>query len=74
MQPTLFDFTRASRESFALLQAKGEELGLPVLSPIHRATILRDASAAGQTIFEYAPRSRAAEEYARLVWNVLEFK
>ncbi len=73
MQPTFFDPTRASRENLALLQDKGKELGLPVLPPIHRATILREAAAAGQTIFEYDPRSRAAEEYAQLIWNVLEF-
>jgi chromosome partitioning protein len=42
----------------------------PLLSPIHRATVIREALARGQTTFEYAPASRAAEEYARVVWAV----
>ena len=43
-----------------------------MLSPIHRATVLRECAALGQTIFEYMPKSRAAEEYAALVWEVLD--
>jgi len=42
------------------------------LSPIHRAVILAEAAAAGQTIWEYAGHSRAAQEYARLLYTVLE--
>jgi len=37
-----------------------------VLPPIHRATLLRECAAEGQTIFEADPESRAAKEYSGL--------
>ena len=67
--PTFYDkSTRQSRTSLKNLQtAFGEQ----ILHPIHRATILREASAEGQTIFESAPDSRSADEYRQLVKAVL---
>jgi len=66
--PTFYDEqTRESRENLAELQGQFEDL---VLHPVHRATVLRECSALGRTVFEHAPRSRAAEEYAKLVWEV----
>lgn len=71
--PTFHDeVTRQSRENYAVLTDKAAAIGLPLSAPIHRATVLRDASAAGLTIFEHAPRCRAAEEYASLVFSVME--
>jgi len=68
--PTFYDErTRESQENLEELRRRFGELVLP---PIHRATVLRECSAAGRTIFEFAPKSRAAEEYARLVWEVLD--
>jgi chromosome partitioning protein len=68
--PTFYDEqTRESRENLGEMRRRFGELVLP---PIHRATVLRECTAAGETIFEFAPRSRAAEEYARLVWEVLD--
>jgi len=68
--PTFYDeVTRESRVNLAHLQ---ETFGELVLTPIHRATVLRECPAVGRTIFEHAPESRAAEEYARLVWEVLD--
>jgi chromosome partitioning protein len=68
--PTFFEtITRETRAVQAdLRELLGQEL---LLDPVHRATILRECPAHGQTIFEYAPDSRAADEYARLVWRVL---
>lgn len=43
-----------------------------ILPPIHRAAVLAECPAFGQTIFEHAPRSRAAREYGRLVDIVLK--
>ena len=43
-----------------------------VLQPIHRATVLRECSAQGKTVFEVDAGSRAAKEYAALVWRVLD--
>jgi len=68
--PTFYDeVTRESQVNLAHLQ---ETFGELVLPPIHRATVLRECPAVGRTIFEHAPESRAAEEYARLVWEVLD--
>ncbi|HEY77361.1 MAG TPA: ParA family protein [Thermoflexia bacterium] len=67
--PTFYDeVTRESRVNLAHLR---ETFGDLVLPPIHRATVLRECPALGRTIFEHAPESRAAEEYATLVWEVL---
>jgi chromosome partitioning protein len=43
-----------------------------VLSPIPRATILRECAVEGKTIFELDPRSRAAHQYQRLVDHIFE--
>ena len=64
--PTFYDEqTRESKESHAnLVSHFGEEA---VLSPIHRATVLRECPAEGRTIFEKDASSRAAAEYSGLV-------
>jgi len=67
--PTFFDDT--TRESKTNLEHLQRHFGDLVLPPIHRATMLRECPALGQTIFEYQPKSRPAEEYARLVWEVI---
>lgn len=59
--PTFYDDkTRESRNSMKDLK---EQFGDKVLPPIHSATVLRECWSTGQTIFEYAPESRAASEY-----------
>ncbi len=68
--PTMHD--DVTRESRATLDQLREQLGKAVLEPIHRATVLRECAAEGLTIWEKDPRSRAGEEYARLVWEVLD--
>jgi chromosome partitioning protein len=62
--PTFYDEqTRTTREQIAHLEAAfpGQ-----VFAPIHRATLLREASAEGLTIFQKDPKSRPALEYERL--------
>ena len=67
--PTFYDEqTRQSRTSLENLRSTFGEMVLP---PVHRATVLREASAEGRTIFEYAPESRAAQEYQAVVDAVL---
>jgi len=66
--PTFYDQRTADGErALASYQA-----ALPhnTLEPIHQATRIADASAAGKTIFEVEPKGRPATEYARLVWHV----
>ena len=59
--PTFFDDkTRESKNSLNDLQ---HSFGDKVLPPIHSATVLRECWSMGQTIFEYAPQSRASQEY-----------
>ena len=68
--PTFFDeVTRESKTNLAHLEQKFGDLLLP---PVHRAAVLRECPALGKTIFEHAPDSRAAAEYAHLVWEVLD--
>ncbi len=67
--PTFYDqVTKESRENLGQLR---QTFGAAVLDPIHRATILRECAALGRTVFEHAPDSRAAREYAALVWGVI---
>jgi chromosome partitioning protein len=67
--PTFFDAqTRQSQTSLTHLT---QAFGAQVLPVIHRATVLREASAEGLTIFEKDPTSRAAQEYETLVRRVL---
>ena len=68
--PTFFDSTCESRDSLHDLQATFNE---QVLSPIHRATVLRECWSEAKTIFEYAPESRAAQEYKALAYLVLKY-
>jgi chromosome partitioning protein len=70
--PTFFDdVTRESQVNLKQLQETFREIVLP---PIHRAVALRECPALGQTVFEHQPDGRAAEEYARLTWEVLDVK
>ena len=67
--PTFHDET--TNESAATLADLRETFGADrVLTPIHRATILRECASEGMTIWEKSPKSRAALEYADLLWSV----
>jgi chromosome partitioning protein len=69
--PTFYD--EVTRESQATLDDLREAFGADLmLPPIHRATILRECASEGKTVWEIAPGSRAAEEYAQLVWRVMD--
>jgi chromosome partitioning protein len=65
-------FMENVREHKLNLNALRSTLGNLILPPIHRAAVLAECPAFGQTIFEHAPRSRAAREYGRLVDIVLK--
>ncbi|MBK9926298.1 MAG: ParA family protein [Anaerolineales bacterium] len=62
--PTFYDEqTRTTREQMMNLQTAFPD---QVFTPIHRATLLREASAEGLTIFEKDLKSRSAFEYEDL--------
>lgn len=68
--PTLYDpRNRISDESIATLRT---HFGDRVLPPIRVNTRLKEAPSHGQSIFEYAPDSRGAEDYGRLVQWLIE--
>jgi chromosome partitioning protein len=69
--PTFFD--EQTRESKATMDLLREKFQNGVLSPIHRATILRECAAAGQTVFEADALCRAAKEYQALTHLVMKF-
>lgn len=68
--PTFYD--EGTKESRTNLEALRERFGPAVLAPIHRAVALRECPPLGQTIFEHEPESRAAQEYADLVLEVMD--
>ncbi|MCB9078238.1 MAG: ParA family protein [Anaerolineaceae bacterium] len=65
--PTMYDPRR--RVSDKVMQLLGK-LGPRVTQPIRVDTMLSEAPGEGQTIYEYAPRSRGAIDYARLAETV----
>jgi chromosome partitioning protein len=69
--PTFYD--EQTRESKATMENLLERFTASLLPPIHRATVLRECAAAGQTIFEAGPESRAASEYSVLTRLVMKF-
>lgn len=69
--PTLYD--EKTRESRAAIADLRKGFGQRIIDPIHRATILRECAAEGQTIFEKDEESRAAQEYQQLVNMVLKY-
>ena len=61
--PTFYDEqTRTTREQMTNIQKAFPD---QVFTPIHRATLLREASAEGLTIFQKDPTSRPALEYEK---------
>jgi chromosome partitioning protein len=62
--PTFYDPRR--RVSEMVLRSLKKDFGSRVTHPIRIDTLLSEAPGAGQTIFEYARRSRGARDYARL--------
>ncbi len=68
--PTFYDARhKLGREVTDTLQKKFEDLCFP---PVRANMKLREAPAAKQTIFEYAPDSHGAEDYATVVDRVLK--
>lgn len=62
--PTFYDPRR--RISAVVLESLKKTFGSRVTVPIHVDTRLSEAPGVGKTIFEFAPRSRGAIDYARL--------
>ena len=69
--PTFYD--EQTRESKATMEDLRVRFEASLLSPIHRATSLRECAAEGQTIFEADPLCRAAKEYLALTQLVMKF-
>lgn len=67
--PTFYD--TQTRESQAAIGELRAAFPKTLLSPIHRATVLRECAANGRTVFEMYPRSRAAQDYQALTEFVL---
>ena len=65
-------FMETVKEHHLNLDALHSSLGNLILPPIHRAAVLAECPAFGQTIFEHDPNCRAAQEYGRLVDIVLK--
>ena len=70
--PTMYD--EQTRESKSAYEDLKKGFGGRLLPPIHRATILRECSAEGITIFERDATSRAAVEYDELVNRVIKIR
>ncbi|HKJ37144.1 MAG TPA: ParA family protein [Anaerolineales bacterium] len=70
--PTFYDEQKS--ECNATLDGLRERFDASLLSPIHRATLLRECIAEGRTIFEADPLCRAAKQYQALTQQVMKFQ
>ncbi len=70
--PSFFDPRR--KVSNTIMQMLKEDFGSRVTPPIWVDTKLSEAPGEGKTIFEYAPRSRGAADYAQLAELVLNMR
>jgi len=70
--PSFFDPRR--KVSSVIMNMLHEDFGSRVTSPIWVDTKLSEAPGEGKTIFEYAPRSRGAKNYAQLSEVVLNMR
>lgn len=68
--PTMYDIRR--RVSKQVLQSLKKDFGDRVTPPIRVDTQLSEAPGEGNTIFEYAPRSRGAKDYTQLAKLVMQ--
>ena len=67
--PTFYDSrARICREALSTMK---DHFGDRCLLPIRAAMKVKEAPSQGQTIFEYAPGSNAAEDYLRVVERML---
>jgi chromosome partitioning protein len=67
--PTLYDArARICREALETLRTTFQDV---CLDPVHFAIRAKEAPAHGKTLFEYAPTSPAAADYARVVQRLL---
>jgi chromosome partitioning protein len=70
--PTLYDArARICRDAVESLR---QSFGDACLEPVHFAIKAKEAPAQGKTLFEYAPGSPAAEDYARVVTRLLDLE
>lgn len=51
---------------------RGQEIGAPVLSAIRPGIAVREAQALQQSLFDYAPKSRPAQDYRALFDKIME--
>lgn len=65
--PTLWDRTAISRDTFEEIQ----RLNYTVMEPIPYLVAIREAEAAGQDIYAFAPRSKATVAYKKMVEKVM---
>ena len=68
--PTFYD--ERTLESQQALEEIRRVFGGLVYPLVHRATVLREAPGYAKTIWEYAPKERAAEEYGQIVGRLLK--
>ncbi len=55
-----------------VLEEKGEEVGAPLLSEIRAGVSIREAQAMQESLYEYAPKSKPAQDYLKLYKKIME--
>lgn len=63
---------RINRQYYKAIAQVGEELGAPLLQAIRPGIAIREAQALQQSIYEYAPASKPAEDYKKLYQLIIQ--
>lgn len=61
---------KINRHMRAVIADTGEELGAPLLAAIRSGVSIREAQAMQQSLFDYAPRSKQAQDYSYLYGRI----
>ena len=69
--PTAYDQRTSISDDVMTELKKGEDQGLHLFQPIRIDSKLKYAQVAGQTVFDFAPQSRASEDYLVLTKGIL---
>lgn len=60
-----------ARQMAELIERRAQEMGIPFLLAIREAVAIREAQALQRSIFEYAPKSKPAQDYLELFDRII---
>jgi chromosome partitioning protein len=66
------DRSTLAKSMKATITKKAAEIGIPCLAEIREGVAIREAAALQRSLFEYAPKSKPAQDYKQLFTKIME--